>query len=987
MNEPHFQQNYKSLNLQQKLAVDTIEGPVMVIAGPGTGKTQILTMRIANIINSTDTSAANILALTFTEAAAKQMRQRLAGLIGQLAYQVQIHTFHSYCSQIINQNQERFSRKVESQPVSDLEKLNLVTTILESNNFISLKPLNSPLLYTKDIISALSDLKREGVSPSKFNTMVTQLVADFEDSKDSLKKTAYHDQEKLVTKNVDLLKIYNLYEEGLKNNGLYDFEDMINWVVDEFEKDRDFLLQYQESTNYILVDEYQDTNSSQNRLIFLLSSFWEKNANVFVVGDPDQSIFRFQGASKENIIQFNSQFPEAKIINLIENYRSTDTILKTAASLLNQESLSSNKLHLSSKIYTAKLKSSLLEDHYLVTKIKELLNNETLPNDIAVIVKENKEVEHLSKLFSQHSIPFRFESGTNILTTPHISQVIHILKAIADLKQNKDEQNLFKILNYPYFQLDPLDLLVLTRHASLHKIPLYEALLSKKGQFSDLAIKLSKWSASLFSNNPTQVFLEILNQSGIVNYLIGLNSVVEFNRINLLIEEIERQHQAKNSLTLAEVVENLCFMIQHGIKIEETNLVGDRHGVTITTVHKSKGLEWDIIFLYRFVDAHWGNKSSRQMLKLPPQIIKSNVSQEEKDSDEKRLLYVALTRAKSTIYLIGSENYSHSKKMSFPSMYLYEFDNTLLTSDEITQVNINPSEVLIQKLQIEKENKEEDKVIDTIIKDFRISATSLNTYLECAYKFKLFNLFKIPQQKSLSLSFGTAIHTSLEEFYFSFKKYKKVPDLQTLIRKFKTSLRKEISDEVDFNNRFEHGKNVLEQFYQSYLKHAVEPLYTERKFGYKNEIDLEGLSLVGKIDRIDIVNESGNSVSLIDYKTGSPKTRSFIEGKTQDSNGNYKRQLVFYKLLTQLDPLFKYQAIQSELIFVEPDKLGKFHRELFTITNEEVVDLKKTIYSVAQQIKNHNFARTTNTKTCLRCELLSHCWPNGLPEPDQSEPF
>src|SRR3989339_1934922 len=285
-----FESAYKKLNPTQKLAVDSIEGPVLVLAGPGTGKTQVLTVRIANVLKETDTDPSSILALTYTDAAAREMKERLIGLIGQDGYYVKIGTFHALCNEIISDNPDRFARPAGMQNVTELERVNIISEILEKNTFELLKPVNAPQMYIKDIIGAISILKREGITLKRFAELVATLTEEFEMEKDGMTKTARTEKETLIKKNTDLLFIYEKYQEKLKVIGRLDFEDMINWVVEAFESDPDFLQQYEENFQYILVDEYQDTNSAQNRLGFALSSFWGDKANIFCVGDANQSI-------------------------------------------------------------------------------------------------------------------------------------------------------------------------------------------------------------------------------------------------------------------------------------------------------------------------------------------------------------------------------------------------------------------------------------------------------------------------------------------------------------------------------------------------------------------------------------------------------------------------------------------------------------------------------------------------------------------------
>ena len=325
------------LNPAQQLAVDTIDGPVMVIAGPGTGKTQIIAERIANILKQTDTAPDSILALTFTESGAKSMRERLITTIGATAYYVNISTFHAFCSQVIQEFPDRFSLTA-TEPLAELERVEIFHEIFDSHQFDYLKPVNQPHYYTAALIKAIQELKREGITPIALKKLLP------------LEAKTKADQY-LLNKNQELQQIYTLYQKALTARGRYDFEDMINFVVEAFTRDETLLRTYQERLQYFLIDEYQDTNSSQNQVINLLAGFWGQEANVFVVGDPNQSIYRFQGASLENFIGFTKTYPHAKIITLEQNYRSHQLILDSSFALIQK-----NKLKIEDIVSTAKAK-------------------------------------------------------------------------------------------------------------------------------------------------------------------------------------------------------------------------------------------------------------------------------------------------------------------------------------------------------------------------------------------------------------------------------------------------------------------------------------------------------------------------------------------------------------------------------------------------------------------------------------------------------
>ncbi len=342
MTNTKFKELYKKLNFRQREAVDAIEGPVMVIAGPGTGKTQILTLRIVNILRKTDIPPDAILALTFTEAGVSAMRKRLVSIIGSPAYRVGIFTFHSFCNDIIKRFPEEFPRIIGSTNVSDIDKIVIIKELIEKTTLKLLRPYGDTFYYLHPVRQKISELKRENISPKelelriKNNELRFKKIPDIRHQKGVYKgkmKGKYETEKKNIEKNKELLKIYITYENMLAERKLYDYEDMILEVIRALEKKQDFCLRLQEEYQYVLADEHQDANNAQNKLLELLVSFHE-NPNLFIVGDEKQAIYRFQGASLENFLYFQKKYKGARVIILEDNYRSTQTILDAAHSVM-----------------------------------------------------------------------------------------------------------------------------------------------------------------------------------------------------------------------------------------------------------------------------------------------------------------------------------------------------------------------------------------------------------------------------------------------------------------------------------------------------------------------------------------------------------------------------------------------------------------------------------------------------------------------------
>ncbi len=991
-----FESAYQRLNPTQKQAVDSIEGPVMVLAGPGTGKTQVLTVRIANILKQTDADASSILALTFTEAAAREMKERLIDLTGQEGYFVKIGTFHALCNEIISDNPERFARPSGMQNVTELERVNIISDILEKNSFQLLKPVNAPMMYVRDIIGNISTLKREGITLKKYAELVSILKDEFEIEKEEMTKTARGERETLVLKNVDLLFIYEKYQDKLKEIGRFDFEDMINWVVEAFENDPDFLLKYQENFQYILVDEYQDTNSAQNRLVFALSSFWGEEANIFAVGDSNQSIYRFQGASKENLLEFEKRFPRHTRVKLTDNYRSTSTLLKSTAGLLSEEELKPNVKYRDVQVKTAKFNSSILEDEFICKSIKQKIKAGIPAEEIAVIVKENKDIDNLINLFKQKNIPYRLEGGTDVLKTPLVSQFLKILRVVTQLSGPVNDIELFTVLNYPYLEIKPLSVLRAARYAHERRETLVDTLQDAHPEIDGNLIEkfnlMVGWNSKSASHTLPEMFQMIFQESGLLNYVLSLpQPIIELNRFGTLYEDTKAQAESISGLDLFGYVFNLGIMEENGLKLPEQTLVSDVKAVTLTTAHKSKGLEWKLVYIYRFADTHWGNSTRRQMIKLPPGIInEQDVSKEDKNAEERRLFYVAMTRAKQQLYIVGSTKYTTSVKMAYPSLFLSDLPKDTIKKIKTSGLEKRAEKILASLMQIPAAptiHEGEEEYLVQLIKDFKLSPTALNTFLKCAYKFKLDNLYKIPRAKAPAMCFGTAVHFAMERLYLGLNNGEKLESREDFLRDFEVALKNEVLTESEFKARREHGKEILGKYYDHYEKEFGPCLFTEKKFGnsLSSAAMLGDIPLSGKADRIDETNKDEKHVRFTDYKTGNPKSRNEIEGNTKNSDGDYKRQLVFYTLLADLDKSFQYKVVQTVLDFIEPDKGGVFKKEHFNITSDEVAELKGLIKKSVSEIRELKFDRTKNYTTCGNCEFMDHCWPNGVPVATNSE--
>lgn len=986
-----FQERYEMLNTEQKRAVDAIDGPVMVVAGPGTGKTQILTLRIANIIDKTDTAPENILALTFTESGVHAMRKRLAEMIGSSAYRVGIYTFHSFSNDVIQNNPEEFPRIIGAKAISDVDQIAIIEDIVSSSELPLLKPFGDSFYYVRTALQKISDLKREGVSPEDFKKIIEkeQKIFDDDDEKVHTKgkyagkmKTAYADKQKIIRKNRELAYLYESYQEQLMARKMYDFNDMIVEVLNALRTNEDLLLRLQEKHQYILVDEHQDTNNAQNKILELLANFHD-NPNLFVVGDEKQSIYRFQGASLENFFYFKHLYPSAELITLKQNYRSTQSILDSAHSLIpGESSFLANASFESKPISLVSLETNSQELVWLAEKIQTLISEGVLPSEIAILYRNNHHAFPVSDILSKKGIPAVIESDQNLFEDKDIVQFLDILDAV----QNPDKNEaLAKVLFSEVFSLSPLLVTRLIRAASHKKKKLLvelissEKLLKEEGfssqesqDFVVLGNNILTWKKTAENTNLIEMLEHVMRESGYLQHLISSpDGVSKIETLGILFDEARAFLARNESAKLSHFLEYIERLKLHNISIKKKVGRVKEGFVRLMTAHKSKGLEFDHVFIIGANDGVWGNQSKRELLPLlsgvyslfetVPGEILSEVSGD--NMEERRVFYVALTRARKHVTISYSLQREDGKEI-LPSQFIGEIKQELVTFEDTKDfVRAWPEKQLVlfdRKIKQSVSGEEYKEQMKAFVKEKlfsqALSVSALNNYLKSPWLYFFRNLLRIPSTMNKSLVFGNAVHGALQIF-FNAASGEKYPNLDFLIGAFKKSLSEQDYAEKDFEDLLAKGEKVLSSWYEE--NQGTWNLDTRTEFRI-NAVSIardgEDLpNLTGVLDKLEYVSPDHTHVVVVDYKTGKPKTEGQIRGTTKDGNGEYYRQLVFYKLLLKHFAGGSMKMEQGVLEFIEPNERGVLKRYEFEIGDDEVEELENTVRRVVSEISELAF--------------------------------
>ncbi|MGN1312062.1 MAG: ATP-dependent helicase [Bacilli bacterium] len=626
----------EELNNEQKKAVEHINGPMLVLAGAGSGKTKVLTSRIANLINK-GINSYNILAITFTNKAAKEMKDRVVRLIGKEAYNIQISTFHSLGLKILKENYNLLGYEKNFTIIDSDDVLTIIKKIMKDKN------MSKDRYNPREIKNKISSAKNEMMSIEAFSKV------EFDHN---------------------IIEVYKEYQKKLKNGNSVDFDDLLILPIKLFKNYPRVLEEYQEKYKYILIDEYQDTNEAQYIFSKLLSS---KYRNIFVVGDNDQAIYAFRGANYKNILNFEKDYPEAKTILLEENYRSTKTILNAANSVIknNRErkdkNLWSNNIE-GNKIKYKEVANEKEEASFVGEEIKKLLSKGVNEEEIAVLYRTNAQSRVIEEEMLKKNIKYRVIGSFYFYNRKEIKDLLCYLRLI---NNHKDDVSLLRIINTPRRGIGDKTIENLTELAAQNNTSLYEAIeKGKELEFKNLIEELTKSSESL---SLTELIDEILEKSGIKKELstsklledeIRLENLNEFKGVTKSYEE------EYGSATLGDFLDEISLVSDMSEHQDSSNRV------SLMTIHSVKGLEYNYVFIIGMEEG------------IFPHYNAINDGSSSAIEEERRLCYVAITRAKKELYITSADTRMLFGNISrnAPSRFIKEIDKEYIEIDKPTKI-------------------------------------------------------------------------------------------------------------------------------------------------------------------------------------------------------------------------------------------------------------------------------------------------------------
>ncbi len=1063
-----FESRYKHLNTGQRRAVDTIDGPLLVIAGPGTGKTELLSMRAANILRLTDTLPENILCLTFTDSGANAMRQRLSDIIGPDAYKVNIQTFHSFGTETTNQNRQYFYQGAEFQPADDLSRYEILTSIfdeLDYSNPLASK-LNGEYTHLRDAMVAISELKQAGLTSDELlaiinanETTLDAVEADFSHVftqriststmsllvplaekvatlplpqlpptimplADELAKSLAHSFDTAVAtgkttpvtawrnqwlekdangtyvfksrkrhaKLRALAQIYFSYHTRMEQVALYDYDDMILNVVHGMEVYPDLKANLQEKYHYIMVDEFQDTNLAQLRILFNLTDNPMGDApNIMAVGDDDQAIYSFQGADANNIENFRQKYPDYKSLVLTQNYRSSQPILDHSREVITQASnrledtlhiskqLAANTSFTSTTIDVAQFASRADEYSWVAAAIADQIKQGAKASDITILARRHSELTEIIPYLHHQNIALNYERRDNVLEMEPIKTLELLANTTAAVFSGNHEladSYLPELLSHPMYGIPAETIWRLSLAAHRNSLSWLETMMVTP-ELKPLADWLIE-RARAVPHEPLEQYIDVLvgvpdaesdYHSPYYEYYFGQSVLTETPDAYITVLEALRtlrtklrEYQPGTSPHIADFLEFIRMHRQLGTTITSirSSSTGLDNAINVMTAHKSKGLEFDTVYLINSVDSMWGERvRSRSRLISFPENLPITPNTDTYD-ERLRLYYVAMTRAKRELY-ISYSTHDQNEKDTLAASFLAgttlekRSESTVHTIKTLTDLNeIAWHDTLTTPTDVLRD------LLAPTLERYKLSATHLNNFIDITRggprTFLMNNLLRFPQAKSANAAYGTAIHATLQRAHNHLVATGERRPAEDVLGDFIHELEKQRLNEQEFALFSKRGTESLAAFLRHHYTSFTRTQKTELSFANQNA-NVGVATLTGSLDLIDIKD---NTMTVTDYKTGRPSAD--WKGKTDAEKvklHKYKQQLMFYQLLTEHSRDYaKYTFERGVLQFVEPDARGAIHALEQTFTTDELMEFSKLITAVWHCITNLDFPDT-----------------------------
>jgi DNA helicase-2/ATP-dependent DNA helicase PcrA len=976
-----------ALNKEQLQAVKYNKGPLLIIAGAGTGKTSVIVEKIKYLVKKKLAKPEEILALTFTEKAASEMEERVDQAMPYGFFQMNISTFHAFADQILKENGFQIGISPSYRLMTEAETI----ILLKQNIFLFklkyFRPLGNPNKFLEALLQHFSRLRDEDISPEEY--------VRFAQVKNEKLKMKNLEEDELVErqKYLELAIAYQTYQKLKIKEGLMDFADLVYFVLKLFKKRPNILKKYQAQYPFILIDEFQDTNISQYQLIQLLCKA-KKSPRLTVVGDDSQAIYKFRGASISNIITFMKDYKNAKQITLKNNYRSNQTILDSAYKLIKNndpdtlefklgisKNLKANRPDDKKSVGLYLAENGEEESDYVAKEILKL-SKDYKYSDMAILIRANNHSEPFVKSLIRAGIPFQFLGPGSLYKQPEVKDLIAYLRVLYNLE---DSPSLYRLLYMDIYSVDKKDISLLLTFSKKINLPLFQAIEAYLCHYNQL-INCSDYEVYkpylpflsvetrdkllkiyqmiirhlglLKTNTAGQILFHFLEDSGLLLTLTNYKNEAQekaainisnfFNRLKLF----ESEHEDASIFAVVDFI-NMSIEMGESPIVAKTD-ISSLNAVSILTVHSAKGLEFPIVFLVNLTEERFPTRHKKETVSIPESLIKEILPTGDYHiEEERRLFYVGLTRAKDKVFLSASKFYGEGKRIRKISRFVIETLGPEIIDKQNTIVIEKKSQLSIFDFKGEKKKNQSAYLPDIPSKNF--SYSQLNSFKTCPLQYKYLYVMKIPTLPTASASFGTTIHKTLQDFYSEFIKNKRVNKKKLMDIYKKTWVPVGYSSKAHEDRMKKEGKKILDNYFDKYHNSSLNILGLEKLFKIKIA---DEIFLTGKIDRIDKLK--GGEIEIIDYKTGK---------KPADRELTRNMQLTIYSLAAHDKNLFNKKLSDINLTFYylqSPEKITLQKNE------EDLDKTKGEIIEMVEKIKLNKFPANPG-RHCDFCSFKIIC--------------
>jgi len=949
----------EGLNAPQAAAVTHETGPLLIIAGAGTGKTTVITRRIAYLIATRAARPSEILALTFTDKAAAEMEERVDTLVPYGYADVQIATFHAFGDRLIKENALELGLTPDFRVLTRAEQIIFLRDHLFEFPLKHYRPLGDPTRHLHAILTQFSRLKDEDVGPDEYLAHAEGLLAAAADEESRL----------AAEQHLELARTYAQYQTLMARLGQVDFGDQIVEALRLFRTRPHILRRYQGRYRYILVDEFQDTNYAQFELVKLLAA---RHRNVAVVGDDDQAIFRFRGASMSNILDFDRTYPDARQVVLQENRRSPQAVLDAAYRLIQHNN--PDRLEVAQKI-DKRLVSTVgmgeaprhlpfdtvsTESDQVAELIREEHERGRPYRDFAVLVRANNDADHYLRALNMRGIPWTFSGNAGLYGRPEVRLLIAFLRSVV---YTDDSISLHYLASSDVYQVPIVDLTNCATYANrrnrhlfdvLHDVPA-DLAVSDEGRLAiaRLVTDLTRYM-ELGREHPTgEVLYQFLVDSGLMTRYAKAPAELEqeVQNVSKFFTRVKDAARVLKYDNVREFVSHLDALMDAGDDPAVAEADTETPAVHVVTVHKSKGLEWPIVFMVDCVQNKFPSTRRSDPLEIPPELIKDLLPTGDfHEQEERRLFYVGMTRAKERLYLTSAEDMGGKRKWKVSQFVLEALD---LPKDAARPFRAQA----IEELRRQAPAPELAGLGLAPIPDeepLAVSHRQVDDYQTCPLKYQFIHILRIPLRQHHSVVYGNALHKAVE-FYLRRRAAGNYTSLEDFLLAFDNAWRNEgfLTREHE-EQRKRGGIAALTRFYHEEEASGQKPTDVEREFGFTLGLD----RVRGRFDRVD---ETPDGLVIVDYKSS-----DVTDQKKADQRAKESLQLKIYAL-AQHEMTGRLPA-RVELRFLESGLVGRH-----TPTGADLGKAREAIAEAARGIRRREFEATPEYQACRYCPYNQIC--------------